>query len=458
MDRLSLKIGQTTPIELSVKGLTNRKPSEIKWIIHRLYAFGLNTPPLLYISNRYMYVILAQHQLFKGLQWTRLHIEKDAFISDVFLAYKNEYHQYFCCTVADFSSLATRIGTGHIPFIKFDDLTKSELTEGFGDCTTNECHYVMSENLNKPSYDSSELKFPIQLIDDVENERIETVEQNGLHQSGLEDVGLENNLKWKTAKYPAYSDAEKRLATFRGWPLAEPNPHTLCTAGFFFTDRDYDLVRCFCCGIGLKDFSDSDDPLLEHAKHSPNCPFMIDYFGSSAELEAYKQSFSEQDPEEIIRRQRELYERQQGRPVTTYRAKHERIRTSESCLGTFTHWPQHLSQRPKELADAGIYYTGTSYPEHEDIFVRHEGIWERNSYYETLIARQSSCLQSQSTVKVDWWRESSSKFGALLKLLVLALAAIFICLKNKERIAFKALPYSVFDAATNDPPLDMTNS
>ncbi|XP_052281864.1 putative inhibitor of apoptosis [Dreissena polymorpha] len=383
--RLSIRIGQTTPYERSVKvswgayrevtiyeiiikkgflytGLTNRKPSEIKWIIDGLNAFGkhcgLNTPPLLYISNRNMYVILAQHQFFKGLQWKPLHIGKGAFIPDVFLAHRNEYHQYFCCTVADFTSFAKRIGTGHIPFIKFDALTKSELTEGFSDCCTNECHYPFSANLNKPAYDSSELKFPIQASDDVENERIETVEQNGMHQSGLEVVGLENNLKWKTAKYPTYSDAEKRLATYRGWPLAEPSPNTLCSVGFFFTGHDYDLVRCFCCGIGLKDFSDSDNPLLEHAKHSSNCPFIIDYFESSAALEAYKQRFSAQDPEEIRRRQREQYELQQGRPVTTYRAKHERFRAFESRLATFTHWPQHLSQRRKELADAGMYYTG----------------------------------------------------------------------------------------------------
>ncbi|XP_052238132.1 putative inhibitor of apoptosis isoform X3 [Dreissena polymorpha] len=310
------------------------------------------------MSNRYVYVILAQHQLFKCLPWKRLHIGNGTFIPDVFLAYRNEYRQYYCCTVADFSSLATRIGTEHIPFIKLDDLYKSDLTEGFGECTMNECHYPLSENLNKPSYDSSELKFPIQASDDVENECIGTVEQNGLHQSGLENVLLANNLKWKTAKYPAYSDAEERLATYRGWPLVEPNPNTLCTFGFFFTGHDFDLVRCFCCGIGLKDFSDTDNPLLEHAKHSSNCPFIIDYFGNRAALETYKQRFATQDPEEIRRRQRELYERQQGRPITTYKAKHEQFRTFESRFGTFTHWPQHLSQRPKELADAGMYYTG----------------------------------------------------------------------------------------------------
>ncbi|KAH3812946.1 hypothetical protein DPMN_141389 [Dreissena polymorpha] len=138
------------------------------------------------------------------------------------------------------------------------------------------------------------------------------VEQSGMYLSRSEDVGHENNLKWKAAKYPKYADADKRLATYHGWPLAEPNPNTLCVAGFFFTGHDFDCVRCFCCGIGLKDFSDTDNPLLEHAKHSSNCPYIIDYFGSRSALEAYKQRFATQDPEEIRRSQRELYERQQG--------------------------------------------------------------------------------------------------------------------------------------------------
>lgn len=41
-----------------------------------------------------------------------------------------------------------------------------------------------------------------------------------------------------------------------------------------------DLVRCYKCGIGFKDFSsDDDDPLHLHASHSPDCPFLCQMFG-----------------------------------------------------------------------------------------------------------------------------------------------------------------------------------
>ena len=42
-----------------------------------------------------------------------------------------------------------------------------------------------------------------------------------------------------------------------------------------------DLVRCYQCGIGLKDFTGTDDPLKEHVKHSGECAFLLEHFGLS---------------------------------------------------------------------------------------------------------------------------------------------------------------------------------
>ncbi|XP_052238452.1 death-associated inhibitor of apoptosis 1-like [Dreissena polymorpha] len=70
------------------------------------------------------------------------------------------------------------------------------------------------------------------------------------------------------------------------------------------------------------------------------------------------QSFVTQDPEWFRRRQRDLFQRQQGRASANYKAKHERFITLESRMDTLTNWPEHLSQRPQQLAEAGMYYTG----------------------------------------------------------------------------------------------------
>lgn len=35
-----------------------------------------------------------------------------------------------------------------------------------------------------------------------------------------------------------------------------------------------DFVRCFHCGIGLRNWEDDDDPYVEHCRWSPNCQYM----------------------------------------------------------------------------------------------------------------------------------------------------------------------------------------
>ena len=48
------------------------------------------------------------------------------------------------------------------------------------------------------------------------------------------------------------------------------NMTTICFVG------NADLIRCHHCGIGLKDWSDVDDPLTEHVRYAPDCQFLID--------------------------------------------------------------------------------------------------------------------------------------------------------------------------------------
>ena len=36
-----------------------------------------------------------------------------------------------------------------------------------------------------------------------------------------------------------------------------------------------DQVKCFSCDLVLSNWSDSDDPWIEHCKHSSNCEYLI---------------------------------------------------------------------------------------------------------------------------------------------------------------------------------------
>lgn len=42
----------------------------------------------------------------------------------------------------------------------------------------------------------------------------------------------------------------------------------------FITELD-DLVRCFQCGVGLRNWDPEDEPWVEHARWMPLCPFVV---------------------------------------------------------------------------------------------------------------------------------------------------------------------------------------
>ena len=66
-----------------------------------------------------------------------------------------------------------------------------------------------------------------------------------------------------------------------------------------------DIVRCFCCDIGLAEWEEEDIAWEEHAKHSPGCPFLKEIKGEeyintvqrewtkvSSSLTSYRRTFN----------------------------------------------------------------------------------------------------------------------------------------------------------------------
>lgn len=74
--------------------------------------------------------------------------------------------------------------------------------------------------------------------------------------------------------HPRYADLKERLKSFSGWPAHQAvEPSQLAAAGFFFTGS-LDRVRCFSCGVRLRDWKAGENPWIEHSKYSPNCAFI----------------------------------------------------------------------------------------------------------------------------------------------------------------------------------------
>ncbi|XP_052811704.1 baculoviral IAP repeat-containing protein 3-like isoform X3 [Mya arenaria] len=178
-------------------------------------------------------------------------------------------------------------------------------------------------------------------------------------QQGMLDRHIPDRLPQFTprqrARYPAYVDKSTRQRSFASWRRQLPTPTALTGAGFFFTGKD-DLVRCYECGIGLKDFSDGDDPLREHTRNAPKCRFIVDYFGSQSNIDAYNSRM--EDPDEIRRRGLTWFLDAKGTCVTQYQARNESFRSFESRFSSYKTWPMSAVQRPYQLAEAGLYYTG----------------------------------------------------------------------------------------------------
>ncbi|KAL4225549.1 hypothetical protein ACF0H5_016237 [Mactra antiquata] len=57
-----------------------------------------------------------------------------------------------------------------------------------------------------------------------------------------------------------------------------------------------DLVRCYQCGIGLKDFDAGDDPLLEHVRYAGKCPYLHELLGEQR-LKQMTEYLQASDPE-----------------------------------------------------------------------------------------------------------------------------------------------------------------
>ncbi|XP_040292309.1 baculoviral IAP repeat-containing protein 5 [Bufo bufo] len=72
---------------------------------------------------------------------------------------------------------------------------------------------------------------------------------------------------------------ETRVRTFSNWPFTEGcacTPEQMAAAGFIHCPggNSPDVAQCFFCLKELEGWEPEDDPMQEHKKHSPACPFI----------------------------------------------------------------------------------------------------------------------------------------------------------------------------------------
>ena len=91
---------------------------------------------------------------------------------------------------------------------------------------------------------------------------------------------ISENVINEKAYHPAYALHETRLESFREWPATlSQQPADLAKAGFYYFGIK-DMVKCFFCNGGLKNWDQKDDPFEDHVRWFPKCQFIKQIVGA----------------------------------------------------------------------------------------------------------------------------------------------------------------------------------
>ncbi|KAL3881671.1 hypothetical protein ACJMK2_028081 [Sinanodonta woodiana] len=113
---------------------------------------------------------------------------------------------------------------------------------------------------------------------DLQNDLME----NPSNRDDLTLLPIHNNIMLDSYRLPAgsrirnprYQTFNNRLKTFINWPShLTQTPRELAQAGFYSLEKD-DIVRCFACDGGLKNWEPEDDPWIEHARWFSACDYL----------------------------------------------------------------------------------------------------------------------------------------------------------------------------------------
>lgn len=167
-----------------------------------------------------------------------------------------------------------------------------------------------------------------------------------------------------------YKSEEERLKSFERWPLDFIDKRVLAQTGMIYTG-DGDKVKCYFCDVEIGRWEPIDHPVQEHMKWSPNCPLLrrrtvnnipinmealdrvlpplsYDVCGSISEpTETRPTAIAEDSISPSLSSRSAFYQME----YPAYAVEAARFRS-------FADWPRTMKQRPKDLAEAGFFYTG----------------------------------------------------------------------------------------------------
>lgn len=177
---------------------------------------------------------------------------------------------------------------------------------------------------------------------------------------------------------------ENRLKTFNAsWPHSFISPRVLAKTGFYYLGP-HDQVKCYFCKVEVSSWEMGDNEVTEHSRWSPNCPLLkrrdtaniplepaseldqllppVSYdvcgtYGIDRRPGSYAETpFSASSSVDIV---------ENIVPNTTVERETQTLRHPDfpefaietARLRSFDEWPKTMKQKPKQLSDAGFFYT-----------------------------------------------------------------------------------------------------
>lgn len=165
---------------------------------------------------------------------------------------------------------------------------------------------------------------------------------------------------------------ENRLETFVNWNVPFIDKRQLARTGFYFIGPN-DVVKCFFCTVEIGCWEPDDNPIDEHLKWAPNCPLMRGRETSNDPIDADELKrilpTVSYDTCGIRELHASAYVESRVSPplsppighqaeMAIHRPEHPEFQIEANRFASYEDWPNSLKQKPKELAEAGFYYTG----------------------------------------------------------------------------------------------------
>lgn len=213
-----------------------------------------------------------------------------------------------------------------------------------------------------------------------------------------DNKGKEETPYGLTGASVSYHTEVARLDSFRNWTVSFISKAELARYGFYYVGPN-DMVKCYFCRVEIGLWEPNDNVLSEHLRWSPYCPLLRKRQTNNVPIDA---SFLDQLPEPsydtcgIRIRENSVAENaysSSDRSSSGSLSSPPSSLTSESSmlsngpiaqqlappalpqqkrpeypnyaieakrLESYEDWPKIMKQKPKELSDAGFFYTGKS--------------------------------------------------------------------------------------------------